>query len=153
MSTLGLIKVEVAGAVKKPGVYQLEIGQRMADLIEQAGGFKNTVAKSYLAKEINLAVELEDQSKVYIPFEEELQLQAKVSQTTQVKSDEKSDNNQGKTSINSASQKELEALPEIGAKRAEEILAGRPYSQLTDLLDQEILTENLFNKIKELISL
>jgi len=43
----------------------------------------------------------------------------------------------GKVNINSASQAELEALPEIGPKTAQAIIAGRPYNNAADVVRVE----------------
>lgn len=158
LTTLGLIKVEIAGAVQKPGIYQLQAGQRLADLVAAAGGFSKEVAPQYLAKEMNLAKTVTDQSKVYIPFAAELTPVAQLNCSTTEQptgSNQPGDNpgQSGKISLNQASQKELETLPDIGSKRASDIIAGRPYEQLEDLMTESILSETIFNKIKDLIAL
>jgi len=56
------IRVHVAGKVNKPGVYDLEPGSRVTDVIEAAGGaLPNTDLES-----INLAEKLTDGQQVYI---------------------------------------------------------------------------------------
>ena len=53
--------------------------------------------------------------------------------------------------INSASKEELDALPGIGAARAEAILKGRPYKSKDELSRKKIIPENVYNGIKDKI--
>ncbi|HQL11330.1 MAG TPA: helix-hairpin-helix domain-containing protein, partial [Candidatus Woesebacteria bacterium] len=62
-------------------------------------------------------------------------------------------NSQALISINTADSKSLEALPGIGEKRASDIIANRPYGSINELLTKEVLTQTLFDEIKELISI
>ena len=140
--SLGLIKVDLAGAVKNPGIYQLEIGQRMADLIDKAEGFTDDVSKSFLAKEFNLATELENEAKIYIPFEGEL---LTVTNTSIGVTD--------KISINNASSEELQTLSGVGEKRAQDVIENRPYSQLSELVDKNVFSQSLFESLEEELSL
>ena len=159
-NSLGLIRVDIAGAVTNPGVYQLEIGSRNADLLEAAGGLSQEAAPNFLAKNFNLATELENGGKVYIPYawEEEWQLVALAS--AQVKSDggegdisSGAESESGLISVNQASASELEGLAGIGEKRAADIIAGRPYQNLTELTSKGVLSESLFDDLKEQLSL
>src|SRR5471032_1221709 len=50
--------------------------------------------------------------------------------------------------INSASADELDALPGIGKARGNAIIKGRPYNGKDDLLNRHILTESVYNGIK-----
>ena len=156
-SQLGLIKVDVAGAVNQPGIYQLTLGSRQADLLEVAGGLNDQASLVFLAKTFNLSQALADGDKVYIPYtwEEDWQLTA-LNQTTdkQVTAQDQSPTTTDKLiSINQATSSQLQSLSGVGEKRAEDIIAGRPYSQLTDLLDQAVISDSLFQDIKDLISL
>jgi DNA uptake protein ComE-like DNA-binding protein len=56
-------------------------------------------------------------------------------------------------SINNAEGKSLETLPGIGEKRASDIIANRPYSSINELLSKEVLSQTLFDSIKELITI
>jgi DNA uptake protein ComE-like DNA-binding protein len=53
--------------------------------------------------------------------------------------------------INSASKDELDALPGIGAVRAEAIIKGRPYKGKDELLRKKVLPSNVYEGIKDRI--
>ena len=53
--------------------------------------------------------------------------------------------------INSASPKELATLPGIGDARATAIVKGRPYKGKDDLVQKKILTQSVYDGIKDQI--
>jgi competence protein ComEA len=53
--------------------------------------------------------------------------------------------------INTASEKELAALPKIGDARAKAIVKGRPYKAKDELVDKKILTQDVYASIKDRI--
>ena len=57
------VTVHVAGAVKKPGVYQLPAGERIIDAIDAAGG----MSKDAQPELLNLAAPLADGQQVILP--------------------------------------------------------------------------------------
>jgi competence protein ComEA len=57
----------------------------------------------------------------------------------------------GIVDINNASQKELEALPSVGAATAKKIIAGRPYKSV-DELSKAGLSAKVVDKIKPLVT-
>ena len=57
------IIVHVTGAVKKEGIVHLKVGARISDAIDAAGGVTDETNIS----QVNLAYELEDGQKIYIP--------------------------------------------------------------------------------------
>jgi competence protein ComEA len=59
----GRVLVHVAGAVRRPGVYALRSGARVADAVERAGGAR---AKADLSA-VNLAAKVEDGRQVLVP--------------------------------------------------------------------------------------
>jgi competence protein ComEA len=59
----GLVVIQVAGEVRRPGVYRLSAGQRVQDAVRLAGGL---TAKADLAG-VNLAQKAEDGRQVIVP--------------------------------------------------------------------------------------
>ena len=50
--------------------------------------------------------------------------------------------------INTASEAELSALPQIGPVRSKAIIGGRPYKSKDQLVSKNILTQPVYDKIK-----
>ncbi len=148
MVTMMLIDIE--GAVGKPGVYEMKEGTRVVDLLERAGGISDQADDVWIAQSLNKAQPLVDGVKIYIPFEGQgLKSQSSndVSKNTLgIRSTDK------KININSASSSELEGLSGIGPVTASEIINGRPYTRVEELLERKILGPKTFEKIKEEIS-
>lgn len=146
-----MISVDVSGAVAAPGVYKLKDGSRIEDVVMAAGGFTELVNKEYVSKYLNMAQKLSDGSKVYVPFAGEQvsgsQGSGTVAGTTALSGTSAS----VKVNINTASQVELEALPDIGATRASKIISERPYKEVEDLLNKKIIGKSVFEKIKDSI--
>ena len=148
----GRLTVDIGGAVKNPGIFQLDSGSRINDLINIAGGFANSVDKYYINKVLNLSQRLNDGEKFYIPtIEESIEVQEKLS--SQQPSGNSTTASTGIISINSATKDELMSLTGIGEKRAEDIVSNRPYDSLNKLVEKGVLTETIFENIKNAISL
>jgi competence protein ComEA len=146
IASLGLIKVDIQGAVKKPGIYQLEIGQRLSDLIVLADGFDPDADQAYVAKTLNLSTELKNQDKIYIPFFEEAELDDSSNDSGNIApADSK---NSDLVSINQATSTQLETLSGIGAVKAQAIIDARPYASLEELLTKSVLSEKLLNDLR-----
>ncbi|MDE5413849.1 helix-hairpin-helix domain-containing protein [Alkalihalobacterium chitinilyticum] len=124
------IIVDVKGQVVLPGVYELEEGQRMKDLIELAGGLTPDADEM----KINLAAILSDAMAIYIPKVGE-------EDSTMIDSvmvgNESSTSKNGKVNINQATAEELQKLPGIGPAKATAIIAYRdengPFQTIDDL--------------------
>lgn len=63
------IKIDLAGAINKPGVYVLSAGSRLQDALALGGGFVHEVSSLWVSKNLNLAQYITDGEKIYIPFE------------------------------------------------------------------------------------
>jgi hypothetical protein len=62
------IWVNISGAVKSPGLYQLPAESRTLEVLRIAGGLVKNADFSYVNQSLNLAEKLKDSQKVYIPF-------------------------------------------------------------------------------------
>ena len=54
--------------------------------------------------------------------------------------------------LNTATAKELDALPSIGKARTKAIIAGRPYNSVDDLMIKKVLPKDSFEAIKGKVS-
>lgn len=143
-----MFRIDVRGAVLKPGLFDIDPGSRVGDAIALAGGFTKDADGTFTQRGLNLAAQIKDGEKIYIPHKEEQMQEIRVADSTAVET--------GKEiliSINTASQSELESLPGIGEKRALDIIAGRPYASLTELVEQKVITSGVYDKIQQLIRL
>lgn len=150
-SLLGTIYVDVSGAVEQPGLYQLQAGDRVAQALEKAGGLSLEADLQFIAQELNVARKLEDGEKLFIPFLAD-RLPDKAADAME-RSNTLLLTSGRLLSLNTASQSELETLPQVGEKRAIEIIQNRPYTMVTELMDKGIVTEKVFKEIEELISI
>jgi len=152
------IFVDVAGAVERPGVYELDSKARINDALIAAGGLAENADRAFVSKSINLASVVKDGAKIYIkeignqqPATSN-QMPDSRSQTSEVRG---LSTNQEKININTASQSELEKLPGVGPATAEKIISYRqnnPFSSIEDLMKVPGIGEKTFEKMKEMIS-
>ena len=111
-----LITVDVKGAVKSPGIYDLPVGSRVHDAVQKAGGLTEEAD----SKSLNLAQKVSDEALVYVPSKgEEAASQQAASGTTPSSSKEK------KINLNKASLEELKQVKGLGGKRAQDIIDHR----------------------------
>ncbi len=132
------IYVQINGAVNKPGLYQMQSGERINDLLEKAE------AKDYNGSCINLAQKLVDEQDVYIPSSDE---ECKEEQSIQ----------NGIVNINQASVYELQTISGIGEAKANAIIEYREsngtFQTKEALLEVDGISEGLLLSISEQISL
>ena len=96
-----LVTVDVKGAVKSPGIYDLPVGSRVNDAVQKAGGLTEQAD----SKSLNLAQKVSDEALVYVPTKgEEAASQQSASGTTPSTSKEK------KVNLNKASLEELKQV-------------------------------------------
>ncbi len=147
-ATTDKIAVDVEGAVIKPGVYEIKSDARMVDAMAAAGGLSQDADRDYVQKNINLAQKITDGLKVYIPrVGEQVLGNSAVGQSVASGGVANSVIN-----VNTASAKDLDTLPGVGAVTAGKIIDGRPYTSVDDLLNRKIVGQATFEKIKDQIS-
>jgi competence protein ComEA len=145
--TVVLLVVDVAGAVRNPGVYSLPMNSRVIDAINAAGN----VLKGADVSDINLARLLKDGEQVYV------YAASRGSSSSRSTARSAPPRNTGPIAINRASAKELEALDGIGPVLASRIVAYRnangPFVTLEALLEVSGIGPAKFAQFKEKIRL
>ena len=143
-----VLKVDIKGAVKKPGVYEFAQGDRVTDVIGMAGG----LTKAADSTQVNMAQLVEDEMVVYIPKAGE------DVQASQISSDGTGGAGAAGSliNINKASLEELQELPGIGPSKAAAIIAKREelgsFGSIDDLKLVTGIGDKTFEKLKDLIA-
>lgn len=125
-----LVVVHVAGAVERPGVYELVGVSRVDDALDAAGGATADADPTVL----NLAAPLVDGSRIYVPMVgEEVPVDATVQAPPMADEIVPS----GPVDVNRGSASELETLPGVGPATAAAIITERdlngPFASFEDL--------------------
>lgn len=161
------VVVSVQGAVIKPGVYRLDEGSRVTDLIEAAGGVLGADTSN-----INLAALLIDGTTLTLPerFDESaadgVVVEEVVNPTaytisgqgTAIASASTPPNTgsaNGRINLNRATQLELETLPGIGPKLAQQIIQyreGAPFTSAEALMDVPGIGPQKYEAVRDLIT-
>ena len=140
-----VIFVDVKGAVKNPGVYQMKVGDRVKDALEAAGGLTEEAD----SQKVNLAKRLEDQMVIVVPKvgEEAEEIPAGATSKEEAK--------EGKVNINTATVEELKTLKGVGEKKAEAIIEYRKkngsFQTKEDLMKVRGIGKKLFESFEERI--
>ena len=143
-----ILKVDIKGAVQKPGVYEFKQGDRVTDVIGMAGGLSEAADST----QVNMAQLVEDEMVVYIPIAGE--------ETQAVQAVAGGMNGGGKEGglidINKATLEELQELPGIGPSKAAAIIAKRDelgsFKTIEDLKLVSGIGDKTYEKLKDLIS-
>jgi competence protein ComEA len=113
--------VDVAGAVRRPGLYHLAAGTRIADAVAAAGG---ATAKADVTL-VNLAAPLADGEQVLVPLHGAAAVGGSAPSST------------APLDLNTASADQLDALPGVGPATAQKIIDYRqahgPFRSIDEL--------------------
>ena len=143
-SDSNMLVVDVGGAVERPGVYEVPQGSRIGAALILAGGLGVEADREWVGRYLNLAEEVKDGSKIFIPGESGQQV---------ANSNAGSATNTSSININTASVAELDSLWGIGEARANTIIANRPYSLVEELVTKAKLPENVYDAIKDQVTI
>ncbi|MDZ5712289.1 helix-hairpin-helix domain-containing protein [Jeotgalibacillus haloalkalitolerans] len=137
--TASVLFVDIKGKVANEGVYEMEQGDRVIDLIQKAGGELPDADMTA----VNLAQMLHDEMVIIVPGKPSEQ---KGDLSTQ----------SDKININRATQTELESITGIGPSKATAIIQYReengPFKSIEDIMNISGIGEKTFDKLKESIS-
>ena len=140
-----VIFVDIKGAVKKPGVYQMKVGDRVKDALDAAGGLTAEAD----SQKVNLAQRVEDQMVIVVPKVGEEAEAIPAGATSKEVSKE------GKVNINTATVEELKTLKGVGEKKAEAIIESRKkngsFKTKEDLMKVRGIGKKLFESFEERI--
>jgi competence protein ComEA len=120
-----VLVVDVAGAVRRPGLYRLPQGSRIADAIGRAGGMSRHAARAA----VNLAAPLADGEQVLVPSGADGAAGAVGAPGAPSPA--------APVDLNTATAEQLDALPGIGPVTAQKIIDYRtqngPFTSVDDL--------------------
>ena len=157
--------VDIKGEVTIPGVYELIKGSRVIDVINEAQGLTSNANTRY----INLSKTLEDGDAIVIYSNQEIEeasKEEKIEVTTPcvcedinnacIENNINNSDSDGKININTASIEQLTTLTGIGEAKAKAIIQYREengnFSTIEDIMKVSGISENIFAKIKENIT-
>lgn len=125
------VVVDVVGAVRRPGVYDLPGGSRARDAVAAAGGLLGDAA----ADAVNLARIVADGEQLVVPTKD--QAAAPTGGGTVAAGGAAGGAPAGKVDLNAATAEQLDALPGVGPATAAKIVAERaangPFHSVDDL--------------------
>jgi len=161
-TTTPRIWVQVAGAVNRPGVYEMADGARVFEAVIQAGGFTEEADEEAIA----LAATLSDGCRIYVPRSDEagtgivetpVVSSAGITEAAPSGSGTDGVSPSGPVSLNSATLEQLDALPGIGPAIAQQIITYRemhgPFTAVDQLTDVPGIGQARLEQLRPLVGL
>ncbi|MCR5595430.1 MAG: helix-hairpin-helix domain-containing protein [Lachnospiraceae bacterium] len=146
--------VHVCGAVKEPGVYEMDPEDRVYNAIDAAGGFTDEAATDY----VNLAMVISDGMKLDIPTADEVEAleEAGISAVEYRGNAPAAAESPGLININTADKTALMGITGIGETKAEAIIAYREahgnFGSIEDIKNVTGIGDSTYNKFKDEIT-
>ena len=144
------VKVDIKGEVSKPGVYELELGKRIIDVVNLSGGF----TKKAITRNINLSKKIYDEMVIIIP-DDSITCEVIPSYIIEEPNTKIEETKDGLINLNTASFDELMNLTGIGETKARQIIEYRGtngFNKIEDIMNIPGIKESLFEKIKDEIT-
>ena len=145
--TPGPVEVYITGAVAQPGVYQVAEGDRVVDVLYQAGG----PAPDADLEAINLSIRLRDEHHIVVP-----RIGEPGSGLVATPAPEIASGGATSVNINTATAAELDELPGIGEAYSQRIVDSRasdgPFTATDELVARHVVPRSTYEKIKDLIT-
>lgn len=151
------VVVDVKGAVHRPGVYKFTVPPIMADALEKAGGTLATVDRTRL----NLAASLTNGQVLYIPNGSEIvpdayPLPGQPNATAPSTTSATTATETSLVNLNTATVVELQTLPGVGEKRAQDIVTQREtmggFKTVNDLQEVAGIGEKTYARLAPLVT-
>jgi competence protein ComEA len=144
-SPAAMLLVDVAGWVRRPGVYEFTEGSRVIDAVQAAGGAR----PGAFLQGLNLAAPLVDGTQIIVPKEGV--------PVAPVGSDVGGGpSTGGLVNVNTATAADLETLPGVGEVIAQAIVDYRtengPFGSVDELLDVSGIGDTTLENIRELVT-
>ena len=171
--TKELIQVDIKGEIVSPGIYELEEGSRVIDVINKANGLTDSADTTV----INLSKKIKDEMVIIIYSHEQVEnfKQTKEQEANLIDkcihgdndslindaciSGDDSNNNSTLGSlinINTSSLEELKTLPGVGDSKAKSIIEYRDknsgFKSIEEIKNVDGIGDNLYDQIKTLIT-
>ncbi|HEY8060867.1 MAG TPA: helix-hairpin-helix domain-containing protein [Acidimicrobiales bacterium] len=142
------VLAHAAGAVRHPGLYELAAGERVADLLEAAGG----ATRAADLDRVNLAAPVADGTQVIVPRRGE----PAPTLSTPTDGSSPSATPAAPVNINLAGPEELETLPGVGPATAAAIIeyrdANGPFASADELIDVPGIGEAKLAAVADLVT-
>ena len=140
------VVVDIKGEVIKPGTYEMVLGKRVIDVINESGGLTLKADTS----SINLSEKITDEMLIVIPS-----IDDEKSEIVNNKIPSKKEPNDGKISINTGSIDELKRIKGIGEVKAKSIIEylnqNGKFKSIEEIKNVNGIGNSTFEKIKNYI--
>lgn len=153
--TRRMVSVYICGEVNNPGVYEIEAGTILNDVVMMAGGLTPQAA----SETIDLVYTIDANVSVYIPAQGQESVDSEYIRAPEQTlwgniAEDSGPDAASMVNINSASREQLMTLPGIGAVTADAIIEYReqnPFARIEDIMNVSGIGEAKFNSIRDFI--
>lgn len=160
---------DIKGSVKKPGVYEFTLGDKIIDAINKAGG----LTKNATTNNLNLSKKLTNEMVIYVFSKNELtttKALEPVSNASKCKcetievnncvdkntTNESTNNETSKININTDNKERLMTISGIGSSKADAIIEYRTkngnFKTTEDIMNVSGISKTIYDKIKDTIT-